>query len=271
MAYTLPAWQDTPSASTPASSANFLEYNAAINDMDSRINARVTGVTAGDSTITVAGTSTAPTVKVNQGNITVAESQVTNLTSDLAAITTAMIPTYSSGGRWAPNVYGTLLENTERDNASGTYLMVTGLKTQLVLLGLVPAGSYSTFKLYVTTAGTGSTLTAALYSASTLTNTSWARLGAGNVTPVVTATGLVSTTLAFTLASPAYVVLEIVLTTASTFPAFAATAAVPATLLNPASGCPVSGLLNASTAPAATLNPTTGFTAGTQKIWCALA
>jgi hypothetical protein len=44
-------------------------------------NAQVTGVTAGDSTITVGGTSAAPTVAVN----TIAESQVTNLTTDLAA------------------------------------------------------------------------------------------------------------------------------------------------------------------------------------------
>jgi hypothetical protein len=33
----------------------------------------------------------------------------------------------------------------------------------------------------------------------------------------------------------------------------------------------VFGQLNASTAPATTLNPTTGFTGIAQKIWCALA
>ena len=44
-------------------------------------NAQVTGVTAGDATITIAGTSAAPTVAV----ATIAESQVTNLVTDLAA------------------------------------------------------------------------------------------------------------------------------------------------------------------------------------------
>ena len=44
-------------------------------------NAQVTSVGATDSTITVGGTATAPTVGVNA----IAESQVTNLTSDLAA------------------------------------------------------------------------------------------------------------------------------------------------------------------------------------------
>lgn len=43
-------------------------------------NAQVTGVTAADATITVGGTATAPTVAVGS----IAESQVTNLTSDLA-------------------------------------------------------------------------------------------------------------------------------------------------------------------------------------------
>jgi hypothetical protein len=37
MTYTLTNWQDEPSVSTPFTSANMLLYNAAINDLDSRI------------------------------------------------------------------------------------------------------------------------------------------------------------------------------------------------------------------------------------------
>ena len=37
MPYTLTNWQDTPSQSTPITSANLLLYNAAINDLDSRV------------------------------------------------------------------------------------------------------------------------------------------------------------------------------------------------------------------------------------------
>jgi hypothetical protein len=148
-------------------------------------------------------------VKVAQANLTLAQSQVTGLPAVLADV-------YAAGGGWAGNTYGTFFENTERDDVAGTYAMATGLRTMLVLLGLVPAGTYSSLKTYQTTAlGTPGVCTAALYSASSITATSWARLGAGNVTPTLGA-GLTSTSLAFTLASPAFVVLELVLTTAPT-------------------------------------------------------
>lgn len=262
---------------TLAGQAGLWQYNAAtavwvkvsddlpLSQLDGRY---VTSVTAGDSSITMGGTTTAPTVKVAQANLTVAESQVTGLSATLNA-------TYSAGSQWAPNVYGTLFENTERDDVTGTYLMVSADRTALVLLGLCPASTYASFKLYVTTPAVGGTMTAALYSASSLTSTSWARLGSGNVTPIVTSGGLVSTSLAFTLASPAYVALEMVLTTAPTgaYPTFATTtaAAVPTAFLQPASGCPVSAIGTATAAPGTTLNPTTGFTNLTQKIWAALA
>jgi hypothetical protein len=57
---------------------------ARLTALDSTVAGKVVSVGAGDSTITVAGTSTSPTVKVNQANLTIAESQVTNLVSDLA-------------------------------------------------------------------------------------------------------------------------------------------------------------------------------------------
>lgn len=241
----------------------------------SQLDARyVSSVTAGDSSVTMGGTTTAPTVKVAQANLTIAESQVTGLVSTLNA-------GYSSGGQWAPNAYGTQLENMERDDVSTGLLMASGsARTWLILLGWCPASTYASFKLYLSTLASGSgVMTCALYSASTLTNTSWARLGSGNVTmpSLTSATGIISTSLAFTLASPAYVALEMVATTtwSTTYPTFAGGPSLALTsgsaFLNPASGCPAFGTLNASTAPASTLNPTTGFTLGTQKIWCALA
>lgn len=222
-------------------------------------------VTAANSTITMGGTATAPTVAVNQGNLTLAESQITGLATTLNA-------GYQAGGLWTNSVYGDLMSNMQRDDAGGTYAMST--RTQLVLLGLCPVGTYSVFKLYVTVAQSAGVMSAALFSSATLTGTSWARLGSGNVTPAVTATGLVSTSLAFTLASPAYVVLEMVATTAfTTNPTFAAlpVSTTPVALLNPVSGCPVSATSAGTTAPGTTLNPTTGFTNIAQKIWCALA
>jgi hypothetical protein len=52
-----------------------------VTNLVSDLASKVSSVTASDSTITVGGTSSAPTVKVN----TIAESQVTNLVSDLAS------------------------------------------------------------------------------------------------------------------------------------------------------------------------------------------
>lgn len=57
----------------------------------------VTSVTAGDSTITIGGTGSAPTVAVN----TIAESKVTNLTTDLAAKAPLASPTFT-GNPTAP-------------------------------------------------------------------------------------------------------------------------------------------------------------------------
>ena len=228
----------------------------------------VGSVTAGDSTITIGGITTAPTVKVAPASLTIAQSQVTGLTA-------ALVGGYTAGGQWAANVYGNQFENMERDDAITTPGVITTTnKTLLILLGLVPASTYSAFKVYVSVASVGAGVTTcALYSSSSLTGTSWSRLGSGNVALSATTAGLQSTSLAFTLASAAYVALEMVATTSyTTYPTFlSGPAFVSAAFLNPASGCPVTGTTTGTTAPASTLNPTTGFTAGTQKVWCALA
>lgn len=212
----------------------------------------VRSVTGGDSSVTIGGTASAPTVAVNQAGVS------------------GLVNAYQQGGVWDYNVFGDLMSNMARDDATGTLAMASGSTTMLVLLGLTPAGSYSTFKLYVTAAAASTTITAALFSASSLSSTSWARLGSGNVTPVVTSPGLVSTSLAFSLASPAYVMLQMVRTAGTNFPTFAG-AVVPAALINPPSGTPVNGGSSATSAPGSTLNPTTGFANSAAKIWCALA
>lgn len=226
----------------------------------------VTSVTAGDSTITMGGTGAAPTVKVAQGNLTLAESQVTGLTA-------ALNPTYSAGSAWGPNVYGTLMENTERDDVTSTYAMTSSLKTLLVLIGLCPAASYSVFKTFQTVAQSGGTLTAALYSSATISGTSWSRLGSGNITATLSS-GIASNSLPFTLSSPAFVALLMSFTSSpTTYPTLSATAAgaVQAGLFQPASGCPLSADQSGAVTPGATLNPLSSFTTITQKIWCALA
>jgi hypothetical protein len=216
-----------------------------LGQLDSRY---VSSVTNTDGSLTIGGTATAPVVSLGPD-------------------------AYSEGGPWSASTYNTQFENMGRDDASAGVITTTN-KTLLVLLGLVPAGSFSTFKVCVSTASSGTGVTTcALYGSASLTSTAWARLGSGNVTLGATTVGIQSTSLAFTLASSTYVALEMVVTTnySTTYPTFAACAAVPAALLNPASGCPVLGTSTSTTAPASTLNPTTGFTAGTQKIWCALA
>jgi hypothetical protein len=203
----------------------------------------------------------------------ITESQVTNLTTDLA---NGPDDGYGAPGVWSKRVYGDLMSNMDRSAATSAYAMLSTTRTQLVLLGFTPAASYSTFRLWITTAANGSPVaTAALYSSATLTSTSWSRLGAGNVTPTITATGLVSTSLSFTLGSDSWVLLELVITTTPTsiYPSFAATpTGGVAAMLNPSgTTAPVSANANASSAPGSTLNPTTGFTALAQKVWCALA
>lgn len=69
---------------------------------------KVASVTAGDSTVTIGGTATAPTVAVSQANLAIAESQVTGLVTDLAgkAPTTRTISTtapLSGGGDLSAN------------------------------------------------------------------------------------------------------------------------------------------------------------------------
>jgi hypothetical protein len=215
LTYTLTNWQDEPSTSTPLSATNLNLYNAAINDIDTRINARqpamtvasvqtgaytatanqfvpvdttnasvtitfpaapangtligakqvvrggsntvtlqlsgadkfntttgpttatltvlnqgalyqynsstavwmdvaesggggVSSVTAADSTITVAGTTTNPTIAVNA----IAESKVTNLTTDLAAKAPLASPTFT-GTVTIPRAIGTPVTLTD--------------------------------------------------------------------------------------------------------------------------------------------------------------
>lgn len=181
---------------------------------------------------------------------------------------------YGHNGAWANSVYGDLVTNMNRDDADDIYQMTSTTRTQLILLGLSPAGTYAAFRLHVNATITGGTVSAALFSATNRTDTTWNRLGAGNATPVLTGTGIVSTSLAFTLASDQWVLLMLALTgtAPSVYPTFAAGAVATATaLVNPASGAPVSANANLTAAPGSTLNPTTGFTGLAQKIWCALA
>jgi hypothetical protein len=178
---------------------------------------------------------------------------------------------YGHAGLWDSNVYADLCSNGARDDATGTWAFSATNRTLVLLLGLVPAGTYTGFRLFRTTAITGGTVSANLFTSATRTGTSWAQAGS-NVTPVLSATGLVDTACALTLASPTWVALQIVLTgtAPSVYPVLAATPAGQAALINPATGSVVSGASNGTTAPATTLNPTTVFTTQTQKPWASL-
>lgn len=180
---------------------------------------------------------------------------------------------YGHNGPWGTRVYGDLMTNINRDDADDIYAPTATTRTLLILFGLSPAGTYAAFRLFVTIAMVGGTTSAALFSAANRTDTNWTRLGSGNVSPVLTSTGLVSTNLAFTLVSDQWVMLELVLTgtAPTTYPTLAAGAVGVAGLLNPPSGAPVSASANLTAAPTTPLNPTTGFTNLAQKVWAALA
>lgn len=88
MAYTPQVWLPGAAGGTPLSAARFTVMEAGIEDADNRLTAteasvagKVSAVTAGDATVTVAGTATSPTVAVNA----IPQSKVTGLVVDLAA------------------------------------------------------------------------------------------------------------------------------------------------------------------------------------------
>lgn len=361
--YTLPNWQDSPSTTTPLSSANLLEYNSAINDLDTRVTnsqpamsvtttnvsysalanqivladttsgsltvafpaAPANGTRVGVKQVTRGGTNTVtvqlsgsdvfnktggPTIGtitlLNQAGtwlynsgvwVTISDDvplsqldtryvgSVSNSDGSIAVTGTTSAPVvsvnqagvsglvnaYQQGGVWDYNVFGDLMSNMSRDDAISAYAFSSAVKTQLVLLGLAPAGSYSVVKVCVTTPQSASTITAALYSSSSLTSTSWTRLGSGNITPAISAAGVVTTSLPFTLSSPTYVLLQMALTSGTAYPQFAGATTMHATLANPSSGVPVSAYSASTTAPGSTLNPTSGFTNAAGKVWCALS
>jgi hypothetical protein len=133
MTYTVPNWQDEPSTATPTNAANLNQYTFAVNDLDSRVTllnttvaSKVASVTNADSTITMGGTATAPTVKVNA----IAESQVTNLTTDLAAKAPLASPSFtgtiSSAGRFVetPDAI-TFTASWTPDASTGNYFRMT--------------------------------------------------------------------------------------------------------------------------------------------------
>lgn len=85
----------------------------------------VSSVTAGDTTITIGGTATAPTVAVNA----IAESKVTNLTTDLAAKAPTASPTFTGTATFAVAVETpqtiTFAASVTPDFSTGNYFRIT--------------------------------------------------------------------------------------------------------------------------------------------------
>jgi len=184
--------------------------------------------------------------------------------------------TVSAAGEWEIDTYLDLLANGHRDDAVATWAFSATNRTLALLLGRAVAGSsFTGFRVFKTTAAVGGTSAAALYTSPWRSATSWTRVGAGNVSPTLTGTGQLEVPLPFTLDQDAFVLLLWTLTgtAPTTYPVLAATPAGQAALLNGGTGSPlavVSGASAGTAAPAATLNPTTGFTAQTQKPWATL-
>jgi len=174
-----------------------------------------------------------------------------------------------------PDPFGDLCSTCDRDLATGTQAMSATIRTHVLLLGRVPAGQAITgFRMARTVAAVGGVASAALFSSTTLTATLYGRSGTA-VAPTLTGTGVISTPYAVA-AQPndLWWILQYVLTTApTTYPTFVASPAVAsqATGLRTISGSQhVAGYSSGTSAPGATLNPTTGWTVNANKPWAAL-
>lgn len=183
----------------------------------------------------------------------------------------------SAGADWDNQVYGDVCSHSPRESSTSTYAMSSGSTTLLLLLGKVPAGqAIAGFRMGRTVAPvTTGGLTAALFSAASLASTSWARAATGNVAVATAGTGIVATPYAVPAqTSDMWWMLQLVLSgTVSTYPTYAAKTGLQiAAMISPAAAgsAYVVGTSTGVTAPAATLNPTTGWAAPTAKPWAAL-
>ena len=144
----------TTTAATPASVKSAYDLastaNSAASTAQSTADGKVASVTAGDTTITIAGTATAPTVKVAQANLTIAESQVTNLTTDLAAKapTSRTISTTAplqGGGDLSAN--RTLSVDAASTTGSGVVQLSTATNSTSTTLAATPSAVKSAYDL----------------------------------------------------------------------------------------------------------------------------
>lgn len=155
--------------------------NSAASTAQSTANSKVASVTAADTSITVGGTSTAPTVAVNQANLTIAESQVTNLTTDLAgkAPTSRTISTTAplqGGGDLSAN--RTLSVDAASTTASGVVQLSTSTSSTSTTLAATPSAVKSAYDL----ANTASTTATAALPKSGGTMSGAIAMGTNNIT-----------------------------------------------------------------------------------------
>ncbi len=171
-------------------------------------------------------------------------------------------------------VYGDKLSSFPRVLADTNTAFASGSRAWTVLLGRLAKGeSITGFRLRVLTAMVGSTSPLAnLFYATSLSSTAWTPASGSNVAVTLTSTGQVNTALALTASDDVWIRLVIVLTgtAPSTYPAWLTKGKLAGIADTTSGGHPIGGFSNSTSAPGATHDPSTGYTASTTLPWVTL-
>lgn len=173
-------------------------------------------------------------------------------------------------------LYGDIMSTGARHLAGTAFAMSASFRTIQFLAGWIPSGTVvSGFRTMRSVAQATGTMQVALYGDVSKTSTSWTRLAA-NFSGLFNATGVVDTSYSFTAANDMYIRCQMTLTAVpGTYPTLLwlppGGSSVPNSALRLASSThPIQIATNATTAPAATLDPSSTTGEGNLIPWFSL-